>query len=270
MSCAGCYDFCMNASASFFEKFSLAGQVSLITGSARGLGLVMARALAGCGAHVLVNGRNVQAVDAAVASLRAEGLAASALPFDVSDDAASEAAFARIDAEFGRLDVLVNNVGMRRRKTLAAATAAEIRELIEVDLVAGMLLSKRAAERMVKRKYGRLITITSVLGEVTRSGDALYPAAKQGLTGMMRALATEYAKDGITSNAIAPGTFVTEINEAMAADPVVGPAVGARNPMGRWGRPEEIATAAVFLASPASSFVNGHVLVVDGGLSVQM
>ncbi|MGN6581394.1 MAG: SDR family oxidoreductase [Bordetella sp.] len=260
----------MTASTAFFSKFSLAGQVALITGSARGLGLCMARALAGCGAHVLVNGRQSQAVEEAVAALSAEGLAASALPFDVTDDDASEAAFARIDAEFGRLDILVNNVGMRLRKTLANATVAEIRELIDVDLVAGMLLSKRAAERMLKQQYGRLITITSVLGEVTRAGDALYPAAKQGLTGMMRALATEYARHGITSNAIAPGTFVTETNEAMAADPQVGPAVGARNPMGRWGRPEEIATAAVFLASPASSFVNGHVLVVDGGLSVQM
>jgi len=259
----------MSASTAFFSKFSLAGQVALVTGSARGLGLCMARALAGCGAHVLINGRNAQAVDETVAALKAEGLSASALPFDVADDAASEAAFARIDAEFGRLDVLVNNVGMRLRKTLSDATAAEIRELIEVDMVAGMLLSKRAADRMVRQRYGRLITITSVVGELARAGDAIYPAAKQGLTGMMRALAMEYARHGITSNAIAPGTFVTETNETMAVDPGIGAALSLRNPIGRWGRPEEIATAAVFLASPASSFVNGHVLTVDGGLSVQ-
>lgn len=255
--------------ASYLQRFSLAGQVALVTGSARGLGLCIARAMAGSGAHVLINGRNAQAVQETVQALRADGLAASALAFDVADDAAVEAAFARIDAEFGRLDVLVNNVGARNRKTLQAMTPAEIRELIDTDLVAGMVLSKLAAERMAQHRHGRLIAITSVVGELARAGDAVYPAAKQGLTGMMRALAMEYAPLGITSNAIAPGTFATETNAAMVADPHIGPSVAARNPMRRWGQPEEIAGAAVFLASPAASYVNGHVLVVDGGLSVQ-
>ncbi|SAH86246.1 gluconate 5-dehydrogenase [Bordetella ansorpii] len=255
--------------SSYLQQFSLAGQVALVTGSARGLGLCIARAMAGCGAHVLVNGRNVQAIEQAVQALRAEGLMASALPFDVADDAAVEAAFARVDAEFGRLDVLVNNVGARNRKTLQAMTPAEIRELIDTDLVAGMVLSKLAAERMVRNRHGRLIAITSVVGELARAGDAVYPAAKQGMTGMMRALAMEYAPLGITSNAIAPGTFATETNAAMVADPKIGPVVASRNPMRRWGQPEEIAGAAVFLASSAASYVNGHVLVVDGGLSVQ-
>src|SRR5690606_1834067 len=118
-------------------------------------------------------------------------------------------------------------------------------------------------------RHGRLIAVTSVVGELARAGDAVYPAAKQGLTGMMRALAMEYAPLGITSNAIAPGTFATETNAAMVADPLIGGQIAARNPMGRWGEPDEIAGAAVFLASPAASYVNGHVLVVDGGLSVQ-
>jgi gluconate 5-dehydrogenase len=253
----------------YLEQFSLAGRVALVTGSARGLGLCIARALAGSGAHVLLNGRNAQAVEQAVADLRAEGLAASALPFDVSDDAAAEAAFSRLDAEFGRLDILVNNVGVRNRKTLQAFTPAEIRELIETDLVAGVLLSKRAAERMARNGYGRLIAVTSVVGEFARVGDAVYPAAKQGLTGMMRAMAMEYAPMGITSNAIAPGTFATQTNADMVANAAVDAAIRARNPMGRWGLPEEIMGAAVFLASPAASFVNGHVLAVDGGLSVQ-
>ncbi|HEY0295996.1 MAG TPA: SDR family oxidoreductase [Bordetella sp.] len=253
----------------YLRQFSLVDRVALVTGSARGLGLCIARALAGSGAHVLLNGRDAQAVEQAAAALRADGLAASALPFDVSDDAAAEAAFARIDNEFGRLDILVNNVGARNRKTLRAFTPAEVRELIEMDLVAGILLSKRAAERMVRHGYGRLIAITSVVGEIARVGDAVYPAAKQGLTGMMRAVAMEYAPLGVTSNAIAPGTFATETNAAMVADAAVDAAVRGRNPMGRWGLPEEIAGAAVFLASPAASYVNGHVLVVDGGLSVQ-
>ena len=253
----------------YLRNFDLTGQVALVTGSARGLGFCITRALAGCGARVLINGRNAQAAAAAAGELAAAGLDAHALPFDVSDDAAMAQAFERIDREHGRLDILVNNVGARNRKTLADTSVAEIRALIDTDLVAGILLAKLAAERMARQGSGRLIAITSVVGELARSGDAVYPAAKQGLTGMVRALAAEFGGRGITSNAIAPGTFATETNAEMIADPDVGPRVAARNPTGRWGEPEEIAGAAVFLASPAASYVNGHVLVVDGGLSIQ-
>ncbi|OZI82738.1 MULTISPECIES: SDR family oxidoreductase [Bordetella] len=255
-------------SQSYLQRFSLAGQVALVTGSARGLGLCIARAMAGSGAHVLINGRNAGAVRAAVEQLRGQGLAASALAFDVSDDDATARAFAQVDAEHGRLDILVNNVGARNRKTLQAISAAEIRALIETDLVAGMLLAKQAAERMVRQRAGRLIAITSVAGELARAGDAVYPAAKQGLTGMVRALAAELGPLGITSNAIAPGTFATETNAEMVTDAAVRERLAARNPMGRWGDPEEIAGAAVFLASPAASYINGQVLAVDGGLSI--
>ncbi|OZI55072.1 SDR family oxidoreductase [Bordetella genomosp. 5] len=255
--------------SSFLQQFSLAGRVALVTGSARGLGWCIAQALAESGAHVLINGRNGAAVEAAVAALRERGLAAGPAVFDVANDDAVEAAFAAIDRDHGRLDILVNNVGARNRKSLADASPAEVRELIETDLVAGILIARQAAARMTRHGYGRLIAITSVVGELARRGDAIYPAAKQGLTGIMRALALEHGAQGITSNAIAPGTFATETNAAMVADPNIGPVVAARNPTGRWGRPEEIAGAAVFLASPAASYVNGHVLVVDGGLSVQ-
>ena len=251
----------------YLRNFELGGQVALVTGSARGLGLCIARALAGCARACSSTAAMPQ--PPAADALRRDGLDAHALAFDVADDAAMAQAFARIDAEHGRLDILVNNVGARNRKTLADTTPAEIRELIDTDLVAGLLLSKLAAERMVRQGGGRLIAITSVVGEFARAGDAVYPAAKQGLTGMMRALAAEFGGRGITSNAIAPGTFATETNAAMIADPSVGPRVAARNPTGRWGEPEEIAGAAVFLASRAASYVNGHVLVVDGGLSIQ-
>ncbi|WP_278488345.1 SDR family oxidoreductase [Achromobacter insolitus] len=253
----------------YLRNFDLTGQIALVTGSARGLGFCIARALAGCGARVLINGRNTEAVAAAASELVEAGLDAHPLPFDISDDAEMERAFQHIDREHRRLDILVNNVGARNRKTLRDTSPAEIRELIDTDLVAGMLLAKFAAERMMRQGNGRLIAITSVVGELARSGDAVYPAAKQGLTGMMRALAAEFGPHGITSNAIAPGTFATETNAAMVADPTVGPRVATRNPLGRWGEPEEIAGAAVFLASPAASYVNGHVLVVDGGLSIQ-
>jgi len=253
----------------YLERYSLRGQVALVTGAGRGLGLAIARAMAGAGAHVLLNGRSLEPLQAAAAQLAGQGLSAQALPFDVTDDQARDAAFDRIRAEHGRLDILVNNVGARNRKPLVRIDAGEVRELIETDLVAAILLARSAAQLMAERRSGRLIAITSVVGELARAGDAVYPAAKQGLAGLTRAMAVEFGPLGITSNAIAPGTFATETNADMVADPRIGPRVAARNPMGRWGEPEEIAGAAVFLASPAASYVNGHVLVVDGGLSVQ-
>lgn len=253
----------------FLSTFSLAGRVALVTGSARGLGWEIARAMAASGAHVILNGRQAEATEAAAAQLRQAGLQASALAFDVTDNEATEAAFATLDARHARLDILVNNVGARVRKPLRDFSAQEIRSLIDTDLVAAIVLSKLAAERMQQHGYGRLIAITSVAGELARPGDAVYPAAKQGLTGLMRALAVEYAPQGITSNAIAPGTFATETNAAMVADAQVHARLAARNPTGRWGQPDEIAGAAVFLASPAAAYVNGQVLAVDGGLSIQ-
>ncbi|AHV94058.1 short chain dehydrogenase family protein [Bordetella holmesii ATCC 51541] len=211
-------------SQSYLQQFSLSGQVALITGSARGLGWEIACAMAGSGAHVLINGRTAPAAEAAARQLRERGMAASALPFDVADAEAMQQAFSQIDACHGRLDILVNNVGARNRKTLRELDLVQIRELIDTDLVAGIMLAKLAAERMVRQGNGRLIAITSVAGELARTGDAVYPAAKQGLTGMMRALAAEFGAAGITSNAVAPGTFATETNAAMVNDPIAGPA----------------------------------------------
>lgn len=152
---------------------------------------------------------------------------------------------------------------------MASATLAEILEIINIDLVAAVHLSKLAANAMVaERKRGSILTLTSIAGELARAGDAIYPVAKQGLSGMVRALAVEYGPYAITSNGIAPGTFATETNARLANDPVKGPIVVGRNPLGRWAAPAEITGAAVFLASPAASYVNGHILVVDGGFSI--
>lgn len=254
----------------YLSAFSLAGQVALVTGSGRGLGLEIARALAGSGAHVLLNGRDATVLEARVAEIAAAGGTASALAFDVSDRAAVREAFARIVQEHGRLDVLVQNVGQRNRKPLADLTDDEITTLLDVDLASSLILAREAARLMLPQGRGRLIAVTSVAGQISRANDSVYAAAKSGLNGMVRALAAEYGPLGLTSNAIAPGFFATETNAAITGDPERAAYFAKRTPMNRWGRPDEIAGAAVFLASAAASYVNGHVLVVDGGATILM
>jgi gluconate 5-dehydrogenase len=253
------------------QRFALTGKIILVTGAGRGLGFEIAKALAGAGGHVILNGRDTARLDAAAARIaEAGGGSVEILPFDIADSAALNAAFAVIAAKHGRLDVLVNNVGARNRKPLLEFSDAEIRALLETDLVAGLSLARESARLMLPRKSGRLIAVTSISGTLARAGDGVYPAAKAGLTGMVRSLAAEFGPHGITSNAIAPGFFATETNARFAEDPVLSSSFERRTPMGRWGRPEEISGAAVFLASDAASFVNGHVLTVDGGTSIMM
>lgn len=249
--------------------FSLHGKHALITGSTQGLGLAMARSFAACGAHVTINGRNPQRVQAAVQHIIADGGTAGTWVQDIGNLDALEPAYSLLCKENAVPDILVNNVGIRQRKTLAQATLSEIIDLITVDLVAAVELSRLAAQAMLNGKRpGRIITVTSIAGELARYGDAIYPIAKQGLSGLIRALAVEYGRYGITSNGIAPGTFATETNASLAADPVKGPVILGRNPLARWAQPNEITGAAVFLASPAASYVNGHIIVVDGGFSI--
>ena len=254
----------------YLNTFSLAGRVALITGAGRGLGLEVAKAMAGSGAHVILNGRNADHLHDVADSIRATGQQASIAPFDVTDSKALNKAFATIRETHGCLDILVNNVGARNRKPLLEFSDEEIRDLIETNLVAGFSLAREAARLMLPQRAGRLITVTSIAGHVARTGDAVYSSTKHGLTGMVRALAAEYGPYGITSNAIAPGGFATEANAAMLSDPKVAEHFATRSALGRWGQPEEISGAAVFLASAASSYITGHVLTVDGGLTIKM
>ncbi|MET3580610.1 gluconate 5-dehydrogenase [Mesorhizobium robiniae] len=255
---------------SIFDRFSLADRVALVTGGGRGLGFEIARAFADAGAHVVVTGRTAAVLDGAVAAIAEGGGSAEAAVFDVADVAAGRTAIADVHKARGRLDILVNNVGARDRRPLAAFDDDDILDLIRTDLLSAIYLSRDAAEIMKAQGYGRLISVTSIVGEMARPGDAVYPAAKQGLTGLMRSMAVEYGAHGVTSNAVAPGMFATETNAALAEDPDMLSFARQRVPLQRWGRPEEIAGAALFLASDAASFVNGHVLTVDGGMSVQM
>ncbi len=256
--------------SSIAPDFSLAGRLALITGSVQGLGFAIAQAYAASGARVIINGRNASRVAEAVDRITAQGHTAYPLVFDIACLHEQEVAFNSICAQVGVPDILVNNVGIRIRKSLADATLTDIVELINVDLIASVHLSKLAANAMVAQQFpgGRIITLTSIAGGLARAGDAIYPIAKQGLSGMVRALAVEYGPHAITSNGIAPGTFATETNAELASDPLRGPIVVGRNPLGRWARPAEITGPALFLASSASSYVNGHILVVDGGFSV--
>ena len=252
--------------------FSLEGRVALVTGASRGLGRAMALALAGCGAHVVVNGRNEEGIAATYAAILAAGGAATAMAFDTTDIAAADAAIDRIEAEIGHLDILVNNAGYGNGRSGSETSNGEWDEIINVDLNACFRLARRASVGMIRRGWGRIINISSINAHIAREANASYCAAKAGLEGMTRALAVEWGPKGITVNAIAPGYMMTPDNMATAlrADPVQRERFAQRTALGRWGQGDELDGAVVFLASNAAAYCTGHVLIVDGGMSVKI
>lgn len=248
--------------------FSLAGRVALVTGASRGLGFGMAQALAGAGARVILNGRDSATLQPRCGEILAAGGQASIAAFDVCDRPAADAAIDDIITRYGALDILVNNAAFGVPRDFLDTSDEDWRTALDVALDSCFRLSRKAAAGMVTRGWGRIIMVSSVNAHISRGTNTSYITAKAGLEGLTRGMAVELAARGVTVNAIAPGYMATDINTGFRSDPERYEWIRNRTPMKRWGRPDEIAGAAVFLASEASAFMTGQVMVIDGGMTI--
>ena len=247
--------------------FDLTGRTALVTGSGKGIGFGLARGLAQAGARVVLNGRDESRLAGAAATLRGEGLAVEVAPFDAADHRAVAAGVARIEDGLGAIDILVNNAGMQFRTPLEDFPVEKWSELMRTNVDTAFFVGQAVAKRMIPRGRGKIINIASVQSELARPGIAPYTATKGAIKQLTKGMCTDWAKHGLQVNAIAPGYFKTELNRALVEDAAFSGWREGRTPAGRWGDVEELVGAAVFLASDASSFVNGHTLYVDGGIT---
>jgi gluconate 5-dehydrogenase len=250
--------------------FDLAGRRALITGASRGIGFALAEGLAAAGAAIVVNGRSRSALDAAAGKLRERGASVDILPFDVTDAAAARDAIDRFEAGTGPLDILVNNAGMQHRGPLEEFPVEAFDRLMRTNVNSVFYVAQAVARHMIGRKRGRIVNIASVASALARPTVAPYTASKGAVAQITKGMAADWARHGIQVNAIAPGYFRTELNTALSSDPEFSAWVERRTPQGRWGELAELQGACIFLCSEAASFVNGHVLYVDGGISVTL
>ncbi len=246
--------------------FDLSGRTALVTGATSGIGYTLARGLGQAGAAVIVNGRDAAKVAQAVEDLRGQGLTVHGTVFDVTARDAIEREVARIEAEIGAIDILINNAGIQRRAPLLDMDPGDWDEVIRTNLTGVFLTGQIVARGMVARRRGKIVNIASLASEVARRTIAPYVAAKGAVKQLTRAMCVEWAGFNVQANAIGPGYFATPLNTTLKEDAAFDAWVTARTPAGRWGETEELVGAAVFLSSAASDFVNGQVIYVDGGI----
>jgi len=247
--------------------FDLKGKVALITGAVHGLGMAMAKGLGNAGATIVVNNYSEDKLQSAVEEYKACGLDAHGYVFDVTDEKAVIESIAKIEKEVGPIDILINNAGIIKRTPLEEMEVADFEQVIKVDLVSPFIVSKHVVKGMIKRKGGKIINICSMMSELGRNTVGAYAAAKGGLKMLTKNMATEWAKYNIQTNGIGPGYFATSQTAPIRVDGhPFNDFIIHRTPAARWGNPDDLQGAAVFLSSKASDFVNGQVLYVDGGI----
>lgn len=252
---------------SVLKSFDITGRVALVTGATHGLGMAMAVGLAQGGATIVINDINEDKLKEAIADYKSQGITAHGFIFDVTDEVAVTAGIAKIEAEVGPVDILINNAGIIKRIPAVEMSVADWQAVINVDLTAPFIMSKAVAKGMIARGGGKIINMCSMMSEVGRNTVSAYAAAKGGLKMLTKNLATEWAKHNIQVNGIGPGYFATaQTAEIREAGHPFNDFIISRTPAARWGQPEDLAGAALFLASDASNFVSGHILYVDGGI----
>ncbi|MCZ4314595.1 SDR family oxidoreductase [Comamonadaceae bacterium G21597-S1] len=250
--------------------FDLTGRLALITGSSAGIGFALARGLAQAGAAIVINARNADKLAQAARTLRDEGATVHALAFDVTDAAAVAQAVAAIETDIGPIDILVNNAGMQRRAPLEDFTQEHWHELMRTNVDSVFMVGQAVARHMIARKKGKIINICSVQSELGRPNIAPYTASKGAVKMLTKGMAIDWGQHGIQVNGLGPGYFKTELNDALVKNPEFSSWLIGRTPSRRWGDVEDLVGPAVFLASDASTFVNGHILYVDGGVTATL
>jgi|HubBroStandDraft_1064217.scaffolds.fasta_scaffold46232_2 gluconate 5-dehydrogenase len=249
------------------QRFSLKGRRALITGSTRGIGFALARGLAEAGATVILNGRDRIRLETAVVSLRQDDLPVLGAAFDATHEAETLSAITELDAGGKSIDILINNAGVQRRGPLLSTPLDDWNEVIRTNLTGAFIVARTVAPGMIARKFGKIVNICSLMSDLSRPTTGSYAAAKGGLRMLTRAMCAEWARDNVQINGLAPGYILTDGMRSLAKDAAFDRWIRDRTPAGRWGELEDLVGACVFLCSSASNFINGQILVADGGLS---